>query len=139
MEFGGLVSTSNEMAAESAEVQVSDPVLWTFDIRPEEQLQTQHLGADSDLVEEIRAHAFDHRDELETSEVCGCLHCLSTFPPSQIKVWTNFKSIERAESRPEGDTAVCPSCNSQSTVVGSSSGFEITREMLSRIKAYNRT
>jgi len=37
MQFGALVSTSNEMVHNTAEVEVSDPVLWTFDLRPEEE------------------------------------------------------------------------------------------------------
>jgi len=38
LEFGGMVSTSNEVAEDHTEVEltISDPVLWTFDARPEE-------------------------------------------------------------------------------------------------------
>lgn len=137
MEFGSLVSTSNEMANECAEVEVSDPVLWTFDIRPEEKERKQQVTSADDHVDDLRAHTFDHRDELKDSQVCGCFHCLAIFSPSDIKSWIDSRGRDRQQASfdPCGDTAVCPACSSNSTVLGSSSGFSISRELLSRLKA----
>jgi hypothetical protein len=30
-------------------------------------------------------HSIRHRDEILTSEQCGCFFCLAVFPPSEIK------------------------------------------------------
>ncbi|ELR21529.1 thiamine pyrophosphokinase [Acanthamoeba castellanii str. Neff] len=135
MEFGGLVSTSNEMAAETAEVEVSDPVLWTFDIRPEEEeRRTQRLLTLDDHIDDIRAHAVDHKDEVMRSDVCGCYNCLATFRPSEIKTWTRLPPVG-VEAAVAAETAVCPACQRDSVVLGSASGFAVTRDLLHRVKA----
>jgi hypothetical protein len=140
MEFGGLVSTSNEMVTETAEVEVSDPVLWTFDIRPEEEeRRTQRLLSMEDHFDDIRAHALDHKKEVMGSDLCGCYHCLAIFPPTKIKTWTTLPPVDveaavRSEAAEVAETAVCPSCNSES-VVGSASGFAITKDLLTRVKS----
>ena len=63
-------------------------------------------------------HCIRHRAELEASEICGCFYCLSTFPPAAITEWTD-----------DGQTALCPNCPVDA-VLGSASGFPITREFL---------
>ena len=143
MEFGGLVSTSNEMAAETAEVEVSDPVLWTFDIRPEEEeRRTQRLLTLEDHIDDSRAHAVDHKDEVMRSDVCGCYNCLATFHPSEIKAWTRLPPVDveaavaasDSDSVAAAETAVCPACQRDSVVLGSASGFGLTPDLLHRVK-----
>lgn len=64
-----------------------------------------------------------HRAEVLASEVCGCFYCLKTYPPSEIAEWTD-----------DGDTALCPKCGIDA-VIGSKSGFPITREFLKEMKS----
>jgi hypothetical protein len=67
-------------------------------------------------------HTSRHRRELEESEWCGCFYCLAVFKPEAIERWLN-----------EGDgTALCPECMIDS-VIGSASGYPITREFLGRM------
>ena len=64
-------------------------------------------------------HSIRHRRELEASEWCGCFYCLAVFKPGAIQQWLN-----------EGDgTALCPECSIDS-VIGSASGYPITRDFL---------
>lgn len=63
-------------------------------------------------------HCIRHRAEIEASQVCGCFYCLSMFPPAEIVEWID-----------DGQTALCPKCPVDS-VLGSASGFPITREFL---------
>jgi hypothetical protein len=63
-------------------------------------------------------HCIRHRAEIEASEICGCFYCLSTFAPTAIVEWID-----------DGQTALCPRCPVDA-VLGSASGFPITREFL---------
>ena len=70
-------------------------------------------------------HSIRHRREVEASERCGCFHCLAIFTPDAIESWLD-----------EGDgTALCPKCSIDS-VIGSASGYPITRDFLERMKAH---
>jgi hypothetical protein len=69
-------------------------------------------------------HCIRHRAELEASEICGCFYCLSTFSPSAISEWID-----------DGQTALCPKCPVDS-VLGSASGYPITRNFLQRMHDY---
>ncbi len=71
----------------------------------------------------INAHkpSIRHRAELEASNICGCFYCLSNYPPSEITQWID-----------DGQTALCPKCPVDS-VIGSASGYPITREFLQRM------
>ncbi len=63
-------------------------------------------------------HAVRHRVEVLRSEACGCFHCLSLFPPSDIKSWIDT-----------GQTALCPRCG-MDAVIGSESGLELSEDFL---------
>jgi hypothetical protein len=63
----------------------------------------------------------DHRVELERSEMCGCFYCMRIFPPSSVYEWIDG-----------GQTAMCPHCEIDS-VIGSASGYPITKEFLERM------
>lgn len=74
----------------------------------------------------IRAHrhSSQHREEVLACEACGCFYCLATFPPAAITEW-----IDAHELCPEGNTALCLKCGSDS-VIGSESGYPVTEEFL---------
>jgi len=59
-------------------------------------------------------HTSSHRDEVASSEICGCFYCRSTFQPSTIERWLNEGS----------GTALCPGCDIDS-VLGSASGYPV--------------
>lgn len=70
-----------------------------------------------------------HKSEILASVSCGCFYCLEIFPPSEIEQWTdqNFEDKE--------ETALCPKCAIDS-VIGSASGFPITKEFLSKMQKH---
>lgn len=61
---------------------------------------------------------FNHRHEIEQSDLCGCLYCRRTFLPSAITYWID-----------DDTTAMCPHCGVD-YVIGSASGYPITKEFL---------
>jgi hypothetical protein len=69
-------------------------------------------------------HCSLNRAELERSERCGCFYCFAIFPPSQIVEWIDDRQ-----------TAICPECPVDA-VIGSASGYPITREFLERMHAH---
>lgn len=69
-------------------------------------------------------HSSNHRGELESSALCGCFYCLSIFRPSEIVEWID-----------DDQTAICPKCPVDS-VIGSASGFPVTKEFLKRMYDY---
>jgi NAD-dependent SIR2 family protein deacetylase len=65
-----------------------------------------------------------HRAELGKSDLCGCFYCMATFSFSMIQEWID-----------QEQTALCPECEIDS-VIGSASGFPITKEFLERMHAH---
>lgn len=65
-----------------------------------------------------------HRDEIMTSEQCGCFNCLKIFRPEEITHWTDGD-----------DTALCPHCGIDS-VIGSESGYPITKTFLEQMQCH---
>lgn len=80
-------------------------------------------GEDSDHVL-AHDHCSLHRAEIERSELCGCFYCMTNFPPSKIREWID-----------QDQTALCPECEIDS-VIGSASGFLITKEFLERMHTH---
>lgn len=79
------------------------------------------------VLREAHSHSSIHRTAILASPICGCFHCLATYPPSDIADWTD-----------RDRTALCPRCGIDS-VLGSGSGVPITSEFLGRMKdAYFR-
>ena len=72
-------------------------------------------------------HSSAHRDEVLSSAQCGCLHCLATFPPSDIVEW-----IDDDEAG-IGQTATCPKCGIDS-VLGDKAGFPVTRDFMEKMQ-----
>ena len=69
-------------------------------------------------------HTIKHRDEIISSEICGCYKCLKTLPPQEIDEWWD-----------DEQTATCPYCGIDS-VVGSASGYPISAELLKEMRIY---
>ena len=69
-------------------------------------------------------HCSMHRAELGKSDLCGCFYCMATFSFSMIQEWID-----------QEQTALCPECEIDS-VIGSASGFPITKEFLERMHAH---
>jgi hypothetical protein len=82
---------------------------------------------DSEIIAAHR-RSIRHRDEILTSEVCGCFYCLAIFPPTEITEWT-----DKADDI--GQTALCPNCGIDS-VLGSNSGYPIEPEFLARMREH---
>lgn len=68
-------------------------------------------------------HSANHREALERSRSCGCFYCLHIFAPDAIAEWV------------DDGTALCPKCGVDS-VIGSSSGYPITRDFLTAMQAH---
>ena len=66
-------------------------------------------------------HCTRNRSELEASPSCGCFYCLSIYSPVEIKEWVV-----------DDKTAICARCPVDS-VIGSASGYPITRAFLERM------
>lgn len=78
----------------------------------------------SDELKAAHKHSFKSRAEIEKSSICGCFYCGRMFAPTEIAEWTD-----------DGQTAMCPCCGIDS-VVGSASGFQITKEFLDEMNTY---
>ena len=65
-----------------------------------------------------------HREQLESSELCGCFYCLNIYPQSEINTWIDNDS-----------TAICPYCSIDS-IIGSAFGHPITKVFLSDMCKY---
>jgi hypothetical protein len=79
------------------------------------------------VIRAAHEHSSNHRKEIESSELCGCFNCCSTFLPNEITQWID----ENDEGI--GQCALCPRCGIDS-VIGSHSGFAINEEFLKEMK-----
>ena len=70
-------------------------------------------------------HSIRHRAEVESSERCGCFYCLAEFTADAILDWVDEGGV----------TALCPKCGIDS-VIGSASGYPITKKFLGRMNRY---
>lgn len=76
-----------------------------------------------DEIVQAHTHSSGHKIELLNSRLCGCFYCLTVFAPSKIDDWLN------------DECARCPNCGIDS-VIGSASGYPITKEFLQEMKDY---
>jgi len=75
------------------------------------------------------AHSSNHREEILSSEVCGCFYCMHIFLPAEILDWVDDDARNETEVEGVGRTALCPKCGIDS-VIGSKAGYPITVEFL---------
>jgi len=74
--------------------------------------------------QDIHAHTRSNQEEVQASTTCGCLGCLATFPPADIREWRD--EIDRDDPRGKIDrTAICPHCG-DALIIGDKSGHDIT-------------
>jgi hypothetical protein len=71
-----------------------------------------------DPIVAAHKHCSNHREELLSSDLCGCFYCLEIYSPREILVWID-----------DGKCALCPKCGIDS-VIGSASNYPITQEFL---------
>lgn len=91
--------------------------------------QDEHRDAIEAFPRQIRdahEHCSNHRDEIESSKLCGCFYCRSRFAPDKVVEWVDDEPHGR------GTTALCPHCGIDS-VLGDSSGFPISQEFLDQM------
>lgn len=93
------------------------------------KLVHQIQGIDYQEQQEAHRHSSLHRAELSRSSNCGCFHCGSVFPPSEIREW-----IDR-DPAGVGQTALCPKCGIDS-IIGEAAGFPIELEFLTKMRAF---
>jgi hypothetical protein len=86
----------------------------------------------SDIVA-AHKHCGLHRAEILHSDRCGCFYCLAIFQPSEIEDWVDEPPNVGISA--SGKSALCPRCGIDS-VIGSSSGYPITVEFLTRMKEH---
>lgn len=72
------------------------------------------------------AHRFSshHRDSLESSDLCGCFHCATTFRSVEIEEWTDGDS-----------TALCPYCGIDA-VLGDIDVPDLSVDFLTAMREY---
>ena len=87
-------------------------------------------------LERAHKHCTKHRNEIASSDLCGCFCCLAVFPPAEIRNWTDWPGGTPKELEVDlGETALCPRCAVDS-VLGSASGFPLTPEFLGRMRQH---
>ncbi len=74
-------------------------------------------------------HSSRHREEILNSEFYGCFYCLMLFRPTSIERWIDPNENNMVQ------TALCPECTIDS-VIGSESGFPITKDFLTQMQNY---
>jgi hypothetical protein len=67
--------------------------------------------------------------------VVDAFYCLAIFDPSEISDWLDEALNRDGEIKSYELTACCPRCGIDS-VIGSASGYPITREFLQTMKSY---
>jgi len=65
-----------------------------------------------------------HREQIESSTLCGCFSCLKIYPPSEIKTWVDKET-----------TALCAYCEIDS-VIGDASNHSITLDFLTAMQKH---
>jgi hypothetical protein len=73
-------------------------------------------------VKAAHKHSSGHRDEILSSELCGCFYCKETFLPKEIEDWVD--EVDGIDT-----TALCPRCGVDA-VIGSKSGFPLSKDFL---------
>lgn len=84
--------------------------------RPSRKLKKSGNRGVAETLNEAWDHSTGHREEIESSTLCGCFYCMATYPPDLISRWEDG-----------GETPVCPQCGTDS-VIGAKSGFPIDDE-----------
>ena len=87
------------------------------------ELEKETKNFHNDILE-AHKHCSRNKQEIESSDICGCFYCMEIFKPEEIGIWLA-----------SDETALCPHCAIDS-VIGSKSGFPITKEFLEKMHEY---
>jgi len=72
------------------------------------------IGIDIALLESAHRLCANHRATIESSALCGCFYCRTTFEAKEVTEWVD-----------DEQTALCPKCGIDS-VLGDSAGSHVT-------------
>ncbi len=81
---------------------------------------------------QVEEHTKHNEQEILASETCGCLGCMATFPPGDVKEWSEDADLEHPERRIDR-TAICPHCG-DALLLGDHSGYQITDTFLEAMR-----
>jgi hypothetical protein len=81
---------------------------------------------------EVEQLTRENRAEILASDSCGCLNCLSIFPPDEIRDWV--EDDHPAHHANAEQTALCPHCG-ESMVLGDHSGYRISPAFLDSLRS----
>ena len=80
----------------------------------------------NDNIKDIHAHSQSNKQELATVSKCGCFYCKKIFNPNEITSWLKDKN---------GDTALCPYCNTDS-VISESDQYTLNNDLLDKMNKF---
>ncbi len=75
------------------------------------------------MIETAIQLSMRNKKALLTNDKAGCYHCLEIFNVNEIKSYTD-----------QGETALCPKCNIDAVISGSS--IDLNKQKLEEIKKY---
>jgi len=87
-------------------------------------------GFSIEILENAHDLSHNHKKALQEEQKCGCFYCKKIFNSKEIVEW-----LEHPNPCDRLGTALCPYCAIDS-VIGESSGFEITEEFLDAMNQY---
>ena len=93
-------------------------------MRPEEFISQLNYN-----FKQIHDECRFHEKAVQSSFLCGCFYCISTFYPTEIKDW--HKDSQGVRER----TAICPKCGIDS-VLPTSELYEINDDLLKAMKIF---
>ena len=76
------------------------------------------------------AHTLRNWDEIENSQLCGCLNCGKVYPTDIVEEC--FGEMESDEL-----TAICTFCH-ETYLVGEASGLKITEDIFKKLKEFRK-
>lgn len=91
-----------------------------------EEDETKTEGKDAPDYIRAHRHCTGNKQELASSELCGCFYCLAIFSPKSITLWAD---------ETHDDTAWCPHCGIDS-IIASASGYPITKKFMQKMQAH---
>ena len=131
---GGLLERVWRLVADAGLVNAENPDDYKFTLVDDSN--DSYIGSFNvnrkvrDEVFDAHKHCYDNELEIMSSELCGCFGCLKIMKPAEVEF---FEFRDKTNKNPR--TACCPDCNID-TVIGSSSGYPITREFLKEMNNY---
>jgi hypothetical protein len=82
---------------------------------------------------EVEQHVKHNEQEILGSETCGCLGCMTTFKPDEVRDWREeLADPEHPEHRSDR-TGICPHCG-DALILGDRSGYQITDTFLEAMR-----